>query len=56
MGAVAVAYVWVAYPLFCKGMNRLGERAANAACAATVGAFAAACVSSNRRLIKEGHL
>lgn len=56
IGAVAVAYVWIAYPLFCKGMSKLGERAANAAFAATVGAFAVACVSSYRKLIKEGHL
>lgn len=56
MGAVAVAYVWIAYPLFCKGMSRLSEHAANAAFAATVGTFAAACVSSYGRLIKEGHL
>ena len=56
MGVVAVAYVWLAYPLFCKGMGRLGERAANAAFAATVGAFAAACTSSYRKLIKGGYL
>ena len=56
MGAVAVAYVWIAYPLFCKGMSRLSERAANAACAATVGVFAAACASSYGKLIKDGRL
>jgi len=56
IGAVAMAYVWFAYPLFCKGMSKLGERGANAAFAVTVGTFAAACVSSYRRLIKEGHL
>ena len=56
MGAVAVVHIWLAYPLFCKGMSKLSERAANAAFAATVGAFAAACVSSYGRLIKEGHL
>ncbi|MBP3866222.1 MAG: hypothetical protein J6D25_00220 [Eggerthellaceae bacterium] len=56
IGAVAMAYVWIAYPLFCKGMSKLGEREANAAFAITVGAFAAACVSSYRKLIKEGHL
>ena len=56
MGAVAVVHIWLAYPLFCKGMSKLSERAANAAFAATVGVFAAACVSSYRRLIKEGRL
>ena len=56
MGAVAVVHIWLAYPLFCKGMSRLGERAANAAFAATVGVFTAACVSSYGRLIKDGHL
>ncbi len=56
MGAVAVAHIWLTYPLFCKGMSKLSERAANAAFAATVGVFAAACVSSYRKLIKDGHL
>ena len=56
MGVVAVAHIWVGYPLVCKGMSRLSERAANAVFAATVGVFAAACVSSYGRLIKEGHL
>lgn len=56
MGAVAVAHTWLAYPLFCKGMSKLSARAANVAFAATVGVFAAACVSSYGRLIKEGRL
>ena len=56
MGAVAVVHTWLAYPLFCKGMGKLSERAANAAFASTVGVFAAACVSSYRRLIKDGRL
>jgi hypothetical protein len=56
IGAVAVVHVWLAYPLLCKGMSMLSERAANAVFAATVGAFAAACVSSYTKLIKDGHL
>jgi hypothetical protein len=56
IGAVAVVHVWLAYPLLCKGMSKLSERAANAVFAATVGAFAAACVSSYSKLIKDGHL
>ncbi len=56
IGAVAVAHIWVGYPLVCKLMSRLSERAANAVFAATVGTFAAACVSSYRKLIKDGHL
>ena len=56
IGAVAVVHVWLAYPLLCKVMSKLSERAANAVFAATVGAFAAACVSSYTRLIKDGRL
>ena len=56
IGAVAVVHVWLGYPLLCKGMSRLSERAANTVFAVTVGAFAAACVSSYTRLIKDGHL
>ena len=56
IGAVAVAHIWVGYPLVCKAMGRLSERAANAVLAVTVGAFAAACVSSYGRLIKDGRL
>jgi len=56
IGAVAMVYVWIAYPLFCKGMSKFTEREANTAFAITVGAFAAACVSSYRKLIKDGHL
>ena len=56
MGAVAVVRTWVTYPLFCKAMSRLSERAANVAFGATLGVFAAACVSSYGRLIKDGRL
>ena len=56
IGAVAVGYTWLVYPLFCRGMSRLSERSANAAFAATVGLFAAACVSSYGKLIKDGRL
>ena len=56
IGVVAMVHVWLAYPLLCKGMSMLGKRAANAVFAATVGVFAAACVSSYTRLIKDGHL
>ena len=56
IGAVAVVHVWLAYPLLCKVMSKLNERAANAVFAATVGAFAVACVSSYTRLIKDGRL
>ncbi|MBR3226624.1 MAG: hypothetical protein IKF78_15020 [Atopobiaceae bacterium] len=56
IGAVAVVHIWVGYPLVCKVMGRLSERAANAVFAVTVGAFTAACVSSYGRLIKEGRL
>ncbi len=56
MGTVAVVRTWVTYPLFCKAMSRLSQRAANVVFAATVGVFAAACVSSYGRLIKDGRL
>ena len=56
IGAAAVGYVWLGYPLFCKGMSKLSARAANAAFAITVCAFAAACTSSYGKLIKDGHL
>ena len=56
MGAVTVVRAWLTYPLFCKGMSRLSERTANAAFAATVGVFAAACTSSYGKLIKDGRL
>lgn len=51
-----MVYVWIAYPLFCKAMSKLSEREANTAFAITVGAFAVACISSYRKLIKDGHL
>ncbi len=56
IGAVAIVYVWLIYPLFCKAMDQLSERQANTAFGATVALFAAACVSSYRKLIKAGRL
>lgn len=56
IGTVAVAYTWLGYPLFCKGMSKLSTRQANVAFAATACAFAAACASSYGKLIEDGHL
>ncbi|MCI9130227.1 MAG: putative ABC transporter permease [Eggerthellaceae bacterium] len=46
IGAIAVAYVWLLYPLICEGFQRLRPKHANVAFAIIMAAFAACCITS----------
>lgn len=46
IGALAVVYVWVLWPLICKGFKKLPARTANKAFAGVVTGFAVCCTAS----------
>ena len=46
IGLVAMFYVWVMWPLICKGLEKLGNRGANIALVIIVVGFAACCTAS----------
>lgn len=46
IGAIAVIYVWVLYPLICEGFMHLSPKAANVVFALIVLAFAVCCVAA----------
>ena len=51
IGAVAMLYVWLLYPLICWGLMQLRPRVANGVFAAIVVGFALCCVVSYAQVV-----